>query len=161
MPATPIASTSRYFNRGTTKVIFCSTVSNKSAPTRAEINAGTDLSGEVADVDGWTVESESIETPDLGTVFTSSIPGSTSADDSSLTMYLDVGGVDARTLLPRNTAGFILWMDGGDVAGRKVDVYPVRVMSQGKARTTDDDAATMEIGFSITSEPAENVTIPA
>jgi len=161
MAATPISASSRYFNRGITKVIFCPSIANKNAPARQEIDAGVDLSPEIAEVDGWVVESESIATPDLGTVFTSSIPGSTSAEDSSLTMYADVGGNDVRTLLPRGTDGFILWMDGGDVPGRLMDVFPVRVASQGKQRTVDDDAAVIEVTFNITSEPAENVTIPA
>lgn len=161
MAAPDISASTRFFNRGTTIVVFCTSISNKSAPTRAEINAGTDLSNEIAEVDGWIVTSNQIETPDLGTTFTSKIPGSTSADDSSLTMYEDIGGADARTLFPRGTNGFIIWMDGGDVAGRKMDVFPVRAASQGKTRTVEDNAATVQIMFAITAEPAENVTIPA
>jgi hypothetical protein len=161
MAASAISASSRYFNRGTTKVIFATTISSTAAPTRSEINAGTDLSNEVAEIEGWMVQSEPIETPDLGRVFTSKIPGPTSADDSSLTMYTDVGGSDVRTLLPRNTSGYIIWMDGGDTAGRKMDVFPVRVSSQGKSRSTEADAATIEIMFAITAEPSENVTIPS
>lgn len=161
MAAPDIAASTRFFNRGTTIVVFCTAISNKSAPSRSEINAGTDLSNEVASVDGWVVTSNQIETPDLGTTFTSKIPGSTSADDGKITFYEDIGGADARTLFPRGTNGYILWMDGGDVAGRKMDVFPVRVASQGKTRSVDDNAATVEIMYAITGEPAENVAIPA
>ncbi|MGH3679086.1 MAG: hypothetical protein ACRDT2_01985 [Natronosporangium sp.] len=161
MPAPDISAASRYFNRGTSVVVFATAVANKNSPTRVEINAGTDLSNEINEIDGWTVTGETIETPDLGTTFTSTISGSTSADDSSLTLYADVTGADARTLMPRGTNGFVLWMDGGDIAGRKMDVFPVRVTSVGKPRTTDDEAATVTIQYAITSEPAENVAIPA
>ncbi|MFC5187134.1 phage tail tube protein [Actinomadura harenae] len=160
MAAPPITPSKRFSARGVSKCYFVPSIASISAPTRAELDAGTDLSPQVADIDGWTVQSEQIETPDLGSTFTSKIPGSTSADDSSLTMYTDLGGADVRTLLPRGTDGFIVWLDGGDVAGRKMDVFPIRVASLGKKRTTDDDAETIDVGFSITAEPAENVTIP-
>jgi hypothetical protein len=161
MSAPNISASTRFINKGVTRVIWVDTISDKTAPTRSEINAGTDLAGEIQDLDGWLVESESVETPDLGTTFTGSIPGSTSSKDSSLTMYEDLGGTDARALMPRGTNGFIIWMDGGDVAGRFMDVFPVRVGSVGKNRTVDDDPATLTINYNITSEPAENVAIPA
>lgn len=161
MAATPLASANRYFPTGVSKYVYCASVSVKTAPTRAEINAGTDLSPEIAEVDGWQVTSELIDVPDLNSPFTSKIPGRTSADDSSITFYADPSGSDARTLFPRNTAGFILRMDGGDVTGRKMDVFPVRVSSAPKDMGTGDDAATIQVMFAIIAEPAENVTIPA
>lgn len=161
MPATPITETTRYFSRGVTKCYFLTTVADTVVgPTRAELDAGTDLSPEIMEIEGWTVESQSIETPDLATEFTGSIPGSTSADDSSITFYASEDGVDVRTLLPRGTPGFVVWLDGGDVAANLMDLYPVRVASQGKTRTVDDDAATIVINFSITREPTENIAVP-
>lgn len=161
MAATDIATSIRYINKGVTRFVFCTTVSDISAPTRLEINAGTDLSKQIMDLDGWKVESANVETPDLASTFTGSIPGSTSAGDSSLTMYADLGGTDVRSLLPRGTNGFMLIMDGGDVAGRTMDVFPIRVGSQGKSRSVDDDPAVIEITFYITSEPEENAVIPS
>lgn len=162
MAATPIASTTRYTNPGVTKIYFCTTISNKAAPTRSELNAGTDLSGEVNAISGFTTTGDDVETPDMNSTFTSKIPGRTSADDSSITFYADVTGADARALLPRGTNGYIVIMDGGDVVGSLMDVYPIRVKSQGKPRSTDGkDPATVEIQMSITAEPAENVEIPS
>lgn len=164
MAATPIASTTRYINPGVTKIYFCAegVISDKSAPTREELDAGTDITAEVNAIDGFTVTGDDVETPDMATTFTSKIPGRTSADDSSITVYADVTGADARALLPRGTNGFIVIMDGGDVAGSLMDVYPIRVKSQGKPRSTEGtDPATVEIQVSITAEPAENVEIPA
>lgn len=162
MAATPIASTTRYINPDTTKIYFVTSISDKTSPTRTELNAGTDVTREVNAVDGWMTESDQVETPDMDTRFTSKIPGRISADDSSITFYCDKTGADARSLLARDTDGFIIFLDGGDVAGSLMDVYPVRVSSLGKARSVDgDDAATVEIQFSITSEPAEDVEIPS
>lgn len=159
MPASPIAATTRFFAPNITKVVFCTSVSVKTAPTRAEINAGTDLSNEVASVSGWSVNANLIDAPDLGTLFTSKVAGRTQSPDSSVTMYQSLTTSDARSLLPRGTTGFMLILWGGDVTGRKMDVFPVTVSSVAK-NLDDSKASDMVIGFAITSQPAEDVTIP-
>ena len=95
MTATAINATARFFARGVSKCYFLTTVADlATGPTRTELDAGQDLTPEIADLDGWLVEGEDIETPDLGTEFTSKIPGPTSVDDSSITFYADATGDD-------------------------------------------------------------------
>jgi hypothetical protein len=155
-----VAST-RYFNAGTTEIDFLPAIAAANlVPTRIEMGAGTRLSNEIADLSGWTVTGGEIDTPDLGSTFTDKIPGKTSVDDSSLTFYADLQGVDVRDVLPRGTTGFIMIMDGGDVAGQPADVFPVRVRSVGKIRSAGEDSARLTVSFSITAEPAEDVAIP-
>lgn len=159
--ATPnIATSTRFFARGVSKCYYLPSVANKSAPTRAEMNAGTNLSPQFADVSGFTVTGNQIDTPDLETTFDSKIAGTTSAEDSSIDLYASIDGVDVRALLPRGTAGFVMWLDGGDVPGRFADVFPVTVTSNSQMRSMTE-AGKRRIGFAITSEPAESVTIPA
>lgn len=163
MPATPITATTRYIDPGVTKCYYLPTIASTSlVPTRAELNAGTDLSGEINALSGWTVSANQVDTPDLATTFTGKIPGRTMAADSSLTLYATVNGADVRALLPRGTTGYIVWMDGGDVAGNKCDVYPIRVASNSQVRTVEGgEAAKRNIEFSILRQPAESVTVPA
>jgi hypothetical protein len=162
MAAPEITASVRYFDPETTKCVYLPTIAATNlVPTRAEINAGTDLSPEIAEVSGFTVTSEEINTPDMGSRFTSKIPGRTSAEDSSITFYADESGNDVRTVLPRDTTGYILWADGGDVAGNKGQVFPIRVRSVGQLRSVGDEAHRVQTQFSITSEPNEDVTIPA
>lgn len=161
MPATNIVASDRYFARGKTRIIACPLVSVLTAPTRAEINAGTDLTPEVAAIAGWQVSSAQIDTPDLGTVFTSTIPGSTSIGDSSVDMYADDNGADVRGVLPRGTVTVILIMYGGDIVGAKMDAFRTRVRSVAKPLSVGDDAGIVQVQFSITATPAENVTVPA
>lgn len=163
MPATPIAQVARYWPVGTTKWLFATSVANylSPGPTRAEINAATDISGEVAEVSGFTVTSNQIDTPDVNSRFRSKIPGPIEAEDSSLVIYADPSGADARALFPRDTVGYVIRMDGGDVAGRKMSTFPVKVASQNKLMGTDEEAARIEIAFTITRIPAEDLTIPA
>lgn len=160
MAATPIASSVRYYRRGLTKVSWVPTVVDKTSPTRAELDAGTELSVEVGAVEGWQIVSAVVETPALGSKFNSKIDGAISADDSSLTLYASQTGTDVRDLLIRGTNGYVVWMDEGDTSGRKMDVFPVRVLAQGKLRGMEE-AAQVQVQFAVTSEPAENVTIPA
>jgi len=160
MSATPITPTTRYFRPGITKVIWCPTLSNPAAPTRAEIDAGTDLSDEISDIGGWQVTSDTVDTPDLGSRFVGKIPSTTSADDSSLTMYADEEGHDVRQLLSRGDSGFVIWMDEGDVADQTMDVFPVLVSSVPKQRDLTS-SATIMVNFTVIREPSENVTIPA
>ncbi|MEW2570500.1 hypothetical protein [Streptomyces sp. NPDC047070] len=160
MAATPINASVRYYRRGTTKVIWAPAVANKNAPTRSEINAGTALEGETGAMGGWQTTSGTVPTPALGSRFTPVVGGEITAADSSLTFWASKDGDDVRTLLQREDTGFIIWMDEGDVQGQTCDVYPVTVTSQAKVRELDQ-AAQIMAQFAITSEPAENVTIPA
>jgi hypothetical protein len=160
MVATPIAASTRYIPPGTRAYYWVPTIANKAAPSRAELDAGTDLTGEVAEVSGFQTTSESTDTPDLGSRFTSKIPGRITADDSSITLYADEGSQDVRQLLPRDTAGFIVQFPEGDVTGRTMDVFPVKVSSAPKDTSIEDPGKVM-VQFTVTSEPAENVTVPA
>ena len=160
MPATPITESVRYYRRGVSRVLWVPTIANRQSPTRVELDAGTALELEVGEVDGWQVTSETVEAPALGTRFNAKVAGPISADDSSLTMYASQDGEDVRTLLPRSTSGFIVWMDEGDVPTQTMDVFPVTVMQQSKPRGLDA-LGMIQVQFAITREPAENVTIPA
>lgn len=162
MPATSIAAPTKYTDRGVTDYVWLTTCANYLSPTRAEINAGTSLKLVVADASGWSVTSNQVETPNLSTRFTSKIPGSIAADDSSLTVYSSKTGTDAGTLCPQDAVGFVLVMHGGDVAGQKMDVWPVTVSSVSRLMSIMGDAANKKvITFSPSDVPATNVTIPA
>ena len=158
---TALTATTRFFQRGTSKVYFLPTVAATNlTPTRAEITAGTDLTNEIADLGGWAVGVDMIDVPDLGSRFTAQINGAIKPETSSITFYGDVGGADARGALPVDQAGYIVFMDGGDVPTMKMDVYPVKVASHSKLRSLTNSFQ-ITITFSITRVPGENLTIPA
>lgn len=166
MPAPNIAAPTKYTARGSTRVVWCSGAGSiatyTSGITRAEINAGLDISRVVTDSSGWSVSTEQIEAPSLADRYTPTVPGSISAEDSSLTCFASKNGVDARQSMPRDAVGYIVWLDGGDVAGYKADIYPVTVSSVSKQRQVQGgDPDTLVISFAITDVPAENVTVPA
>jgi hypothetical protein len=159
MAATPLTPSLRYIPPGTRRYYWVPTIAVKTAPSRSELNAGTDLTGEIQAVAGFTVESAQVETPDLLNLFTGKIPGRTTSPDSSITLYSSSNSIDARTLMPRNTTGFIVAFPEGDVTGQKMDVFPVKVASAASDTSSEDPAKRM-FAYSITSAPVENVTIP-
>ena len=160
MSAAPITSSTRYFRQGVSKVVFCPTLATYGSPTRSEINAGTDLSPEIQASSGWEVTSNTEAARALGSIFTGEVPSDTTAASSSLTFYSDRTSVDVRGLLTRGTTGYIIWMDEGDVANQLCDVFPVQVSAAPKQRDVGA-LATIMINFTVTREPAENVTIPS
>jgi hypothetical protein len=163
MAAPAITASQRYTSRGSTKIYWLTAVASyATAVTRAELNAGTDLSPQLMDASGWSVSSEQIDAPDMATRFTSRIAGAITAEDSSLTMYASKNGVDARTLMPQDAQGYIVILFGGDVAANKMDVWPVTVSSVSKQISVQgDNPDTLVISFSPTNVPAQNLAIPA
>lgn len=152
------------FNRKTlTRIMFLPTVASTALlPTRAEITGGTDLTDSISAIDGWSLENQPIETPDMGSTFVSKIDGDDSAADSSLTFYEDSTADDIETDLAKGTSGFIAIFSKGDIAAAKgLDVFPVKVASNSKAYTADNEAAKITVQFVITDRPAFNQTVPA
>jgi len=161
--ATPTVTTQKYINPETTKIYWVPSIADILAPTRLELDAGTDLVLENAASEGWNVTSNQVPVPNMGRKFTGSIPGRITAEDSSLDMYASIDGIDARALMSRDEEGNIVWLDGGDVAGRLMDVFPVQVSSVTKSNRSveGEEAQMLKFSYSITEEPAENVLIPA
>lgn len=159
---TKLPVSERYFQPEISKVHFLTAIAAAThIPVRAEITAGTDLTDEIADIAGFQVTGADIATPDMGKRFTKSIPGRKTAANSSITVYADLAGADARTVLTEGLNGFMVFMDGGDVPGQPMDVYPVRVKAVGKARSVGDSAMQLVIEFTITGAPVVDEDIPA
>ncbi|MFF7631473.1 phage tail tube protein [Streptomyces cyaneofuscatus] len=153
----------RFNRKGVTKILFAETIASTSyMPTLVEVTGAEDYTKAIAAVDGFSIENQEIETPDMDSTFVSKIPGDDSAADSSLTFYEDDVTDDIETDLAKGTTGFILIARKGKAAGTKgLDVYPVRVASTSATITADNEAAKITTRFSITDRPLLNATIPA
>jgi DNA polymerase III sliding clamp (beta) subunit (PCNA family) len=153
----------RFNRKGVTKILFAETIASPTyQPTTAEVTGATDYTKQVAAVDGFALENQEIETPDMDSTFVSKIPGDDSASDSSLTFYEDDTTDTIETDLAKGTTGFILICRKGKSGGTKgMDVYPVRVASNSAALTADNEAAKIVVRFSITDRPLLNATVPS
>ncbi len=160
MVATPLATLNPYLPVDIRKFYWVATIANIAAPSRGELDAGTDLSPQVVDAPGWfidgsTVQSQSFVGPALNLI------GAQSFADSSLVMRNSRTSTDARTILivqrPALT-GFIVIFPEGDTTGFKMNVFSVAVnaapLSPGQL-----DPATSEFKFAIFDARAR-VTVP-
>jgi hypothetical protein len=159
MPPSPLTPTTRYVPPGTRKIYWVTTIATYTSPSRSELNAGIDLSAEVADVTGFTVTSGTTPTPDLSSRFVSEIPGQITAPSSSLIFYASNTSSDVRTVLPRDTAGFVVLLWEGDVTGQRMDVFPAKVTASAPDGNMQNPER-INVSFSITKIPAANVVIP-
>ncbi|RGD59413.1 hypothetical protein DR950_17880 [Kitasatospora xanthocidica] len=153
----------RYMRRGITKIYFVKAVAAATnIPTRQELTAGTDLSRQISDIEGWSLENSPIETPDLGAKFATSIPGEDKAANSSLTFYEDLGGDTVETLLSKDVTGYVCILRKGDVpASKSLDVFPVRVGSRAPSYSTGAEPAKFKVSFSISDLPTLDAPVPA
>jgi hypothetical protein len=160
VPAPPLNPTTRYIPPGTRKTYYLAACANPAAPTRAELNAGVDLSFEMSAMTGFSVQAASQDAPDMGSKFIGQVGGRLSSASNDITMYLDLGSNDVRSLLPRGATGFIVQLWEGDVAGRKMSVFPVSVIAQAPD-TSIENVGTVTISFAASRLPSENLSIPA
>lgn len=159
MAAPAIGASSRYIPEGVTHFYFIAAIANYLSPTRSELNAGTDLTPEIAAAGDWAINGNAVPAGDLASKFDVQIDGKTSMGTTTLDMYADSTSTDVRTLLPRGTNGYVVKFPEGDVTGRKMDVFPIRVLAQPKP-TNMGNPSVISLQFVVTKTPAENVTVP-
>jgi hypothetical protein len=157
-----LTATNRYIHPEIGKIYNVDTIASYlTAVTRAELNAGLDLSDEIAETANWAVSANRVPVPDLGKKFISKIAGRTETGDASLTFYASRTTTDVRSVLNRGHVGNIVLLGGGDVAGQKMDVYPYEVAAVSKPFDVSGGPALIIIELALTKIPAEDLTIPA
>ena len=153
----------RFFRRGKTQVVFTLTVPSITAPTVSNVTTGTNLSGQIHDMAGFTFANKPIDAPDLSTPFSSKIAGPDDAADSSVKYYRDSVTNPLDVTLAKGTNGFVVIADfkvlGTWATGDNVDVWPVQIGSNSKQYSLGNDPALADVTFIVTSPPALNVTL--
>jgi hypothetical protein len=167
MVATPIASNHRYLSPGIRRYYYLQTIANILMPTRAELDAGIDLTREVVDgsVKGFIVNGDTVDVPDAGSKFTGKVKGRQSVDNSSINIYCDLDSDDARaTFEDTEDEHYIVIMTEGEYEDSKtklMNVWPVVVLAAPAPDPTMSDGAFFMVSFAVPREPAPNVEIPA
>jgi len=150
----------RFMRKGTTKVFFVPSIANLSAPSASEVNAGTSLTPQLAEINGFSFENSPIETPDMSSAFVSKIPGEDSVGDSNMTFYEDKTTNPIATALAKGTVGNIVIFYAGTAganpaAADKAQVWPVIVASNAKRYTVANEPAQYMVVFTNTAGPTE------
>lgn len=162
MPATPLPAVTRYLPPGRRKFYWLTAIANPGAPTRAELNAGTDVSPQVSTVTGFNLVTDTVDVTPLGSSFVTLLPTTVDAaigGVNELLFYAASNSQDVRTVFPIGTTGYIVFLYEGDVATQLCEVWPavVNAMYFEQDKTL---AGSIHVQFTITSQPSQNVTIP-
>lgn len=151
----------RFLRRGISKILWAPELKDPKYPSRREIAGAFALTDAVSDIEGWALENDPIETPDMGSTFNSSIPGNDKAENSSLTFYEDRFSDAIEQQLPKGAKGYVVLLRKGDLPGsRSVDVFPVQVATRAATYSTGNEAAKFKVDYTITDEPSLDRPVP-
>ena len=151
----------RFMRKGTTKVYYVPTIASLVAATAIEIGAGTPLHPELAEINGFNFENQTIDTPDMANTLVSKIPGEDTLEDGSMGFYEAKTGTDTiKAALAKGASGYIVIFYRGiagasPAAADKYEVWPVIVASNSRKYSTGNEAATYMVKFANTAAPTE------
>lgn len=167
---------SRQQSTGVLRLSFVPSVANKSAPTVAELTAGTDLTPYVKR-DGLTTpkSGNTISLADVSSPFNKTGAGTYGGDAITLKCYRDsVSGSDTAwsTLVPLSAAaptgteGFLVVRRFGGsgvafAAADKVEVWPVSVISREMDAIAENEAQSFTAMLAVTDEPDDGAVVAA
>lgn len=151
---------SKFFRPGVSKVMVLPAIAGTS-PTRAEINAGTDISSHVAGLPGFSLNNERKETPHFGQAFVPTIDGPDKAGDPRIQCWDDDTVTTVRTLLAKGTTTFILLMPYGDVPTKRCEKWQIKSTGVNDDEWSTSDPARFTVSVAILSSPVQSGVIPA
>lgn len=136
----------RYTLPGRLKVIYWPTASQPtslSAPTQAEIAAGSNLIGTsqgeaLAELQGWELDPGIIETPDYVSLVVGTVPGAVKVPVSKIGLWLDSTTHTLYDAIVLNATGVVGFFFDGTAATKESRLYVVTCIS--KERTFDQNA---------------------
>ena len=150
---------------GNIAVSWVPTISNKSAPTVAELNAGTKLEAEYLTPDGLdiTPETGAVDTSSLGSTFNTSAAGRRGYE-TNLKAKRKTTGDALYNLATFRAEGFIVvrrttLATAAWAIGQKVEVYPVQLGELAYDPPEENSVTKYTIPTFITAEPDTRATV--
>jgi hypothetical protein len=149
---------------------FVPTVANLAAPTTAEITAGKNLTAYLISLNASST-GNTVPTPDISTLFETSIPGTVQASLTADFYRDDTAGASgdlAWVTLPRKTSGYFVIQRFGlatpgsqPATAAKVEVWPIMVVSRTMSNMANNTAMTFTVTCSVPSVPNEAAVVAA
>lgn len=157
---------SRFFRRGKTKMYWVPTLSSTTAPSAAQINAGVNMTAQIADISGFEFSNSPISTPDLSSTFTTTIPGEDTAQEPQLMFYEDDTTNTLQSTLAKGTTGnaviFFKGTAGASPAAADIaEVWPSISTGPYREYSMGNDPARWGARFTPTAAPSFSATLVA
>lgn len=151
---------------GNTKVHEVPTIASESAPTMAEINAGTELTPFLTPAGLDTPdEGQEADSSDLSSARDKSVP-STIGGQPQGEFYRDDAADDAWDALPRLTTGYLViarfggtGTDNAIQATDVVEVWPIRVSNRNNVRIARGETLRFAVNFALSGDPTLNAVV--
>lgn len=123
------------------------------APTQAELGAGTDLIGtaqaeELVEITGFAVQTSSLPTPGFAGTTVGNVAGEQTYPDSSMAFYKDDTSETIYTALADDTTGWLALCPDGLGSGEECDLFPATVASRVR-RPARNAPAIFDVNFAI------------
>lgn len=150
----------RRFRRGMSKIKIMPAVAGTS-PTRAEINAGVDVSPSVIGIGGFKLTNAPISYQPLDTTFDPQIDGPDTTDASTIDFADDDTDTAIRTAVAKGTPVVVGLFPYGDIPGKRCEMWRAKSTGVNDDWALDAKVMAFQTGFAITSLPSQNSVIPA
>lgn len=155
-----------YVYEGKTRIQWVTTISSKTAPTVAELNAGTNITSYVTK-DGLTTPATQnmVDNATIAETFDAQVVGSWGGA-LELMMRREYPTDTAWDLLSYGDSGYIVVRRGIAVstayaAGQKVEVYPAQAHQPVMEPSAANEQQRFKVAFAVTSEPSMKATVAA
>lgn len=150
----------RFMRKGKTRVYYVPTITTLTAPTVAQITAGTRLDTSLSEVTGFEFANQPIDAPDMSSSFVGKITGEDQVTNSTMTFYEDDTTNPIQTALPKGTNGYVVFFYKGiagasPAIGDKTESWPIQVASSSRKYSVGNEAAAYVIAFTNTAAPVE------
>lgn len=152
----------RIISNGEVRVWWVMTIATPSAPTVAEITAGTDITGFLSSLD-TPLDGNAVDSSDLSSAFNKTVAGKFGGNVNAQ-MYRDDAADTAFALFPRNTTGYlVIRRIGGSTTAiamaDDVDVWNLRVITRSDVALDDESVQAFMVNFAALDEPDINVAV--
>lgn len=151
----------RIISNGEVRIVWAMTVT-PTAPTAAQIAAGTNITGFISSLD-TPLDGNAVDASDLSSAFNKTVAGKFGGNVNAQ-MYRDDTADTAFALFPRNTTGYlVIRRIGGStnaiVATDEVDVWHLRVITRSDVPLDDESVQAFMVNFAAIDEPNINVAV--
>lgn len=142
--------------KGNVKYIFLTTApASLSAPTVAEIGAGTDLTPDMdpSGVEGFATSTSSTSVPNLVDTFEPQIVDTKTPDDTAMVFNKKFGSTAVWDLFTEGDTRYIAFCPEGVAATDPVEVWTLEVTDKTWQHSTGNQK--FRVAFSVPAEPAQ------
>lgn len=156
----------RVIGAGVLELFYVPTLTDYTAPTTTQLNAGTDLTGFLTDGGLSTpFDGSIVDIGDMSSKFNKTAAGTFGGNPLTLEFYRDDAADTAWTTLARGVTGYIalarfgLATPGTFAVADVVDVWPIEVVTRNPADVVRNEAQRFSVECAVTNVPAEDYAL--